>query len=250
MDLVDDVRHLGCDVNLWHPRMVEGLCELVGARVGIGSNMRNFSPDREPEGLGVYRIGWSDEKAERVWREYVNNVPVRSTPEFKQMAGFRGLMITRTRGQIYRDELWYRSKTFNEVHKACGIDHYVFSIARLPRVDHGKDLFNSVWVHRPLGSGMFGRREWWLVRTVHGRLAQMVGRELATPVEPGPTRLSPRRRQVLAALLEGDSEKQVAGRLGLKPATVHEHVAAIYGHFGVSSRAELMATFVGRTAPD
>jgi DNA-binding NarL/FixJ family response regulator len=44
--------------------------------------------------------------------------------------------------------------------------------------------------------------------------------------------------QTLACLLEGDSEKQVAARLGLSPATAHEYVTALYRHFGVQSRAQ------------
>ena len=55
------------------------------------------------------------------------------------------------------------------------------------------------------------------------------------------TGLPPRLRQVLGCLLEGDSEKQVAARLGLSRPTVHEYVTALYRLFDVSSRAELLA---------
>jgi DNA-binding CsgD family transcriptional regulator len=58
--------------------------------------------------------------------------------------------------------------------------------------------------------------------------------------------LSPRKREVLHCLLDGDGEKQVALRLGIHPATVHDHVKRLYHHFGVSSRAELLAYFLRR----
>ena len=56
--------------------------------------------------------------------------------------------------------------------------------------------------------------------------------------------LSPRMRQTLDRLLVGDSEKQIAGGLGLSRHTVHVYVKALYKGFGVSSRGELLAKFV------
>lgn len=59
----------------------------------------------------------------------------------------------------------------------------------------------------------------------------------------------PRRlRETLACLLEGDSEKQVAAKLGLSPHTVHIHVKRLYRHFEVSSRGELLAKCLRRSA--
>jgi hypothetical protein len=45
----------------------------------------------------------------------------------------------------------------------------------------------------------------------------MVGRQLAAAHEPSALHLPRRLRQVLDYLLEGDSEKQVAGRFGPTP---------------------------------
>jgi DNA-binding NarL/FixJ family response regulator len=59
--------------------------------------------------------------------------------------------------------------------------------------------------------------------------------------EPDPQSLSPRLRQTLICLLRGDSEKQVASRLGLSHATAHQYVTALYRHFGVRSRGQLLA---------
>jgi len=59
--------------------------------------------------------------------------------------------------------------------------------------------------------------------------------------------LSPRHQQTLEHLLGGDSEKEVAARLKLSPNTVHVYVKALYRHFSVSSRGELLAHFVRRS---
>jgi DNA-binding CsgD family transcriptional regulator len=53
--------------------------------------------------------------------------------------------------------------------------------------------------------------------------------------------LSPREQQVLGCLLGGDSEKQIARRLGISSSTVHGYVRRIYRLFDVHSRGELLA---------
>jgi DNA-binding CsgD family transcriptional regulator len=56
--------------------------------------------------------------------------------------------------------------------------------------------------------------------------------------------LAPRLRRTLGRLLLGESEKRIALQLQISRHTVHEYVGLIYRHFGVSSRAELMAMWV------
>jgi len=56
--------------------------------------------------------------------------------------------------------------------------------------------------------------------------------------------LTPRRREALHWLLEGLTERAVADRMFVSPATVHQYVGEIYRHFDVSSRAELLALFL------
>lgn len=58
--------------------------------------------------------------------------------------------------------------------------------------------------------------------------------------------ITPREHQTLELLLNGLSEKQIAGRLGLSHNTVHHYVKALHRHFGVSSRSELLARWVGK----
>ena len=60
----------------------------------------------------------------------------------------------------------------------------------------------------------------------------------------GQEKLTPRQRQVLAHLLGGDGEKQVAYRLKISVHTVHAHVRQIYRVFRVHSQNELLAGFI------
>jgi len=59
------------------------------------------------------------------------------------------------------------------------------------------------------------------------------------------SQLSPRLRQTLDGLLDGASEKEVAARLGVSSATVHQYVTSLYRRFGVRSRAALLASALG-----
>jgi DNA-binding NarL/FixJ family response regulator len=56
--------------------------------------------------------------------------------------------------------------------------------------------------------------------------------------------LPPRVRQTLSLLLNGDSEKEIARELRLSQHTVHVYVKQIYKHYGVCSRAELLARWL------
>ena len=69
-----------------------------------------------------------------------------------------------------------------------------------------------------------------------------------SPPAQGPAldALPPRLQQTLTALLDGDSEKQVARRLNLSQHTVHVYVKSLYRRFNVTSRGELLARWVRR----
>jgi DNA-binding NarL/FixJ family response regulator len=55
----------------------------------------------------------------------------------------------------------------------------------------------------------------------------------------GPSALSPRELQVVAALVEGLSNDEIAGRLGISARTVESHLRRLFERHGVASRTEL-----------
>ncbi|WP_375310568.1 helix-turn-helix transcriptional regulator [Bradyrhizobium sp. A5] len=58
--------------------------------------------------------------------------------------------------------------------------------------------------------------------------------------------LTPAERRVLLALLDGQTEKQIAQKLNQSPNTTHFHVKSIYAKFGVSNRSALAALWLGK----
>ncbi len=78
-------------------------------------------------------------------------------------------------------------------------------------------------------------------------IAAVVGAGAATAVsQRTDTELSPRLEQTLRHLLSGASEKEVAKKLNLSRHTVHVYVKALYRHYRVTTRAELLARHVQR----
>ncbi|HET6339877.1 MAG TPA: LuxR C-terminal-related transcriptional regulator [Polyangiales bacterium] len=58
--------------------------------------------------------------------------------------------------------------------------------------------------------------------------------------------ITPTERRVLQELLKGEPEKTIAAELGQTYNSTHEHVANIYRKFGINSRSELMAIWLGK----
>ena len=74
----------------------------------------------------------------------------------------------------------------------------------------------------------------------------------ASPVLAAIKRLTPREREVLAALAEGGTNKEIAISLGITPGTVKTHVERLIGKLGVRDRTQAAILAVeyriGRTA--
>jgi two-component system nitrate/nitrite response regulator NarL len=69
----------------------------------------------------------------------------------------------------------------------------------------------------------------------HLRELTDASRREATPAD----RLTARERQVIAGVAAGESNREIATRLGLSEITVKHHVSNIFDKVGVSNRAEL-----------
>jgi DNA-binding CsgD family transcriptional regulator len=117
-----------------------------------------------------------------------------------------------------------------------GIGHVITSVLEVS--DDG--AIAGIALNRAIGE-RDALRERRLLEFFHAELGRLIGGPLVSPTEPGVEGLSPRLRQTLTCLLEGDREKQVAGRLGLSPATVHQYATALYRRCGVQSGSQLLA---------
>jgi DNA-binding CsgD family transcriptional regulator len=106
--------------------------------------------------------------------------------------------------------------------------------------------YTMLVVHREHRDRPFAERDAGVLEVLARSLASRTGVRLATRRHHGRHDLSPRQRDTLDRLLEGDGEKQVADRLGISVATAHEYVKALYRYYGVQSRGELLAYHLRR----
>jgi len=81
--------------------------------------------------------------------------------------------------------------------------------------------------------------EYWLGRdTVADLVASLRPSPKATTPTPAAT-LTSREREIVRAVVDGSSNKDIAVQFGLSPQTVKNHLSAIFDKLGVSSRLEL-----------
>src|SRR5262245_21877588 len=239
--LIGDCRDLGREPALWQLRMLAGLCELVGAPVGTCGEGFWVRATRPIEPLSFFDVGF-DARGRELYMAYVREIGPRDLI-FRALADVPGRVRTRTRTALVSDTVWYRSAEFNDYKKPGELDHSLVSVCQ---VSH-QGAVAAIALARGLGERDFSPGEVRLLEFFHEELGRLVGRQLVSATEPSPDTLSPRLRQTLACLVEGDSEKQAASRLGLSPTTLHEYVTALYRRFGVRSRGELLAHVLRRS---
>jgi DNA-binding CsgD family transcriptional regulator len=234
--LIGDCRDVGRDPALWFRCALEGLSRLVGgiaATGGEGIWRRPASPVRP---MTAFDVGFEG-VARDCFLAYMRANGPQADPIFQKLQHVPGRVVTLTRRQLVADRDWYQSASFNDYRRAGGCDHQLTSIYLVSE----DGAINSLCVHRSVGERDFSPRERRLMHFFHTELGRLVRGPLVSGTESGPEGLSPRLRQTLAYLLEGESEKQVAMRLGLSHATTHQYIAMLYRKFGVRSRSQLMA---------
>ncbi len=243
--LIGECRDLGRDATLWHRRMLEGLCRLIGAEAATGGGGRWSRPHRDIEPIFAVDVGL-DSRGHELYMAYMRELGPGGDPIFRALQHVSGGLVTRTRRQLVPDSVWYRSPAWNDYRRPIDIDNQLTSIYETSDAD----IVGVIALLRPPGEREFSPREQRLLSFFHGELGRLIGCSLASFTETSPDQLSPRLRQTLACLLDGDSEKQIADRLGLSHATIHQYVTTLYRHFGVRSRAQLLALVIKRIGHD
>ena len=240
--LIGECRDLGTDPVLWHQRMFDGLCGLIGAPATSGGEGFWRRPHGAMAPVAAFGAGF-DARGCEIYRAYMRELTPARDPVFRALRRHCERLVTRSRRQLVTDQEWYRSVAWNDYHRPANIDDRLTSICQ---ISGESGAVSVLTVHRGPREREFSPRELRLLSFFHDELGRLIGRSLVSATEPGPDGLSPRLRQTLACLLDGDSEKQLAARLGLSHATIHQYVTTLYRHFGVRSRGQLLALMIKR----
>jgi DNA-binding CsgD family transcriptional regulator len=235
MRLAVELRELPHGSELQKRHFLDGLIALIGAKVGVWAHTRGVILHREID------FGWSCEAERQLFLEYVDSAQWRSLdpsmPALARQAPTRMCVVSRT--QLLDDRAWYRSEHVQRFRRAARVDSFLYGMYA-----PGGDAAICFSLHRDWGDRAFSERERRLADAIHRVCAFMhhAPSELPPAIVRG---LSPRLGATLGHLVRGLSEKQVAAALQLSPHTVHDYVKALYRHFGVQSRGELLARCLG-----
>jgi DNA-binding CsgD family transcriptional regulator len=245
LEIVGECRDLADDDAVWREHFLRATATLVGADIVMGGEMAGVRA-RRPVSIGAVHCGWEAGFDQTQWeRSYRDFAAGRlSDPTVNEC--FARVAVPdgeASIAQLLGERGWYRSSFYEIVYSVVGLDANLYSFHPVPGAS---DEFSGMILARAMGRPAFDARETGVVREAQAAIARLVGGALVRFKEPCPSALAPRARQVLKCLLEGDGDKQVAVRLALSPFTVNQYTKTIYRHFGVTSRAELLARWIAR----
>ena len=242
--LVGECRDLGYDPALWGRHLHEVLSRLTGSQIGIGGEFRAPGRGAAGELVALADSGLGAEERVAI-ADFLRARGFRGHPVGVVFDGWVSRVAVRARRQLVPDRDWYGSLCYEVFHRPVVRDHCLISPHRLP-----DGSLNMLTLHRTTGDRDFSPRERRLLLLTHDEIGRLMGPVLVRADDAySPTRLPPRVREALDCLLDGDSEKQAAARMGLSRETVHQYVKALYRHYRVASRAELLARVLRRPAP-
>jgi DNA-binding CsgD family transcriptional regulator len=246
--VIGECRDLGDDRIKWREHWLTELARLTGAVYGAAGEIAECRA-LKPKDLGVTTWGWQDRSVdptavEAQLNEFRRNPAHSPTIIYCLRRNSIEEGVCQSRKHLLADREWYRSPEYQVIARAFGCDHNLLCFRQVPGA--GPDECAGTLLSRAEGDGDFAPRDLALVREATRAITPLIGGPLARFADVSPLDLPPRARQVLACLLEGDGDKQIAARLSLSTYTVTQYTNVIYKHFGVMSRSELLARWLRR----
>ena len=220
-------------------QLMAGLCELVEGDAWVWMISRDYRPGGTPVAVAFNYGGMTPQQLALILEAQQDpKAPPPENDTLIQLAAEHERFTFRRQDQI-ADGDWYGHPGF-AWRRRVGLDHFIFSVRRVGR----GGLHSGVGVHRRLGREPFDERQRAIVDVVLSEVgwlhhAGLPGEDDAVP------QLPPRHRAVLGLLLHGLARKEIAAQLHLSEHTVHGYTKQVYRHFGVRSRTELFARFMG-----
>ena len=235
-------------------QMLGHLLASLGPKLGAGALWWSVVGGPAPAAVtGVSRslVHGLDETTLRRWEKgYLLEDKYRDQPMWKPLAAGAGQVRSARRQQLVSDRAWYRSPHVAEWNRGLGYDDVVVSAVPL---GDGSEVWLAAM--RPWNDGRYREGDRALLELVSGGLRGSFCRHLnptrdagGLRVEAIRSRLPARHQTIVAQLITGRSEKQIAAAVSLSARTAHKYIEQVYRAFGVSSRAELMALWIARRA--
>ncbi|TPV92886.1 MAG: response regulator transcription factor [Myxococcales bacterium FL481] len=230
-NLVGELRELGHDLMTWRHHLAHRIARLVGAKVCYVMETDMPFNDAADEYLGFVDVGWATAYEREVW--LASCLVYDDNPTAEGLRTIGDISFTLPRHHFADDPTWYRSEYLTEYCRGSNIDHFMISNFAI----HRFQAIHGIQLVREWGETPFSPHNLEFVRRFHDEL----GRLWEDPRNLAPRKLPPYLRNTMNALAKGQSEKEIADHLGVRPTTVHGYVKTLYRTFRVHSRPELMA---------
>jgi len=124
---------------------------------------------------------------------------------------------------------WHRTGYYRDCFRPSGFEHEV-----RVELSHPAMQTHVVLLDREPGRG-FDDRDKLVLRLLRPHLDAAFRRFVAAPV------LTPKEREILRLVREGNSNREIAAELHISPATVRTHLANVFTRLGVHSRTAAVA---------
>lgn len=225
--------------------LLEGVAKLIDAQVWLWSTtVPNLNIDGDFMTTCMIEGGWCDE-AERA-----HVYQVLTSPELHKNFGSAVLKIIRKNEYVVqlREEIVpaEQNDEVNALWYPTGLSHSLFALYPLKC-----GQFSGIGLHRRKGQPIFSERDRSIVYVIFRQVEWLHRHGTNDSAKVKVVQLTPRERQVLMFLLNGDSRKEIARQMKISEHTVGDYMKKLHKHFEVSSRAELQGYFLsgGRNLP-
>jgi len=234
--LIGDCRERGSDPAEWNERLAKCMNEKLGCVLTTGFTADLAATEKAPTVRELFADCWVEKSRRDYWLKFVTETGVRELLSVQRM--FQGIRDRRTatRQDLIAGREWKTCTERNEDRRAGEQDELLISACRI----ENSPRFHILSLNRAIGERPFSERERRLVEFIHREIHDLLGTHLSLQKDGLLAQLTPRQRDVLDGLMMGDSEKQIAARLGLSKHTVHDYISSLYERFDLHSRAELI----------
>ena len=248
MDTVHECCDLWADPSGWQAHLMRRVCALSVCRVGLYFEMADHAGVTANRILSAHDVGWESVGERHTVVEGLAQRPLRYSPLWAAFAdalparGAGRLGWTARQDRVMAVPEWQASEMYDRHVRPTRLGEAILSAVWMPQLGSW-----SAWsLVTDRGDPAPSPKHERLARLLHLQVAPLVGTQLSTWRDRTMGTLSATRRRVLEALLDGHGEPDIARRTCRSRSAVHEHVTAIYRHFGVRSRGELGAFFLRR----
>lgn len=259
LQLMGTLASLRNDPRNWRLELLTGLNQLLQAAAGAAFILKHVNGDgASPALVSLFDVGFKSDLQRQAFLKEFNTAPFRDPLSKGALERFVAQQLptfTCLRSEMVDDRAWNADLHVHTYRKATGTGDCIISLHRgnergaayaiyLFRAAISEPSEGAAAPGEARAGARFGLRERLLLDTMHRGLDWLYRAEEATHKMNRASALPPRLRQTLEFLLAGDTERQVALKMSLSVHTVHDYVKALYVHFGVSSRSELLSKWM------